>query len=390
MRILIVGAGIAGLTAARELAGAGHDVVIMEREGALPSEGYMIDFYGPGFDAAERMGLLPRLEQIHYPLQRFLLVDADGRPGADLSYARLRRTVFRDRHMNFMRGDLVRAIHDCIGARVSIRFGTAPIALDPEGTTTTVKDSGGGRESYDLVIGADGVRSRVRDLAFLSSEAVTVRLRCHTAAYVVQEQFAGVPGHSFVSMSASGISAAVYPIRWGWTATLFLHDADGGVRDRSPEACRRELETVYRGRGWVLDQLLDAFPKAGNVYFDDVMQVDAARWSTGRVVLLGDAAGCVSLLAGQGASLAVYGAYVLGQELLRGVDNVEQALLRYEDRVKPLVEARQKAGRRSKSWFLPKTWLGRRFRDGLTDAAVRSPLAPLIGRYMGGKQAALD
>ena len=140
----------------------------------------------------------------------------------------------------------------------------------------------------------------------------------------------------------------------------------------------------------MLDQLLDRFPRDGNVYFDDVVQIDAARWSEGRVVLLGDAAGCVSLLAGQGASLAVYGGYVLAQELARSGSDVEGALRRYEARVRPLVAERQKAGRRTKSWFLHRTWLGRWLRDEVTEVAVRSPLAPLIGRYMGGKRAALD
>ena len=271
-----------------------------------------------------------------------------------------------------------------------MQFGTSPFTLDPEGSTTRVKATRGGSESFDLVVGADGVHSRIRDLAFLSSEAITVSLRCHTAAYVVNDRLAELPPETFVLMSAPGISAGAYPIRGGRMATFFLHDAAQRLVDRSAEACRRELEATYHGRGWVLDQLLAMYPRDGQVYFDDVLQVDAARWSEGRVVLLGDAAGCVSLLAGQGASLAMYGGYVLAQELVRSGDDVEGALRRYEARVRPLVLERQKAGRRSRSWFLPSTGFGRRLRDGMTEVAVKSPLAPLIGRYMGGKQAALD
>jgi len=362
----------------------------MEREDGLPSEGYMIDFFGPGFDAAERMGLLPALAEVHYPIERFVLVDENGRIGANISYPRLRRRVFGDRHMNFMRGDLVSVLYDRVADRVSMRFGTSPFTLDPEGSTTAVKATRGGTESFDLVVGADGVQSRIRDLAFLSSEAVTVSLRCHAAAYVVNRRLAELPPETFVLMSAPGISAGAYPIRGGRTATFFLHDAAARLVDRSAEACRRELEAMYRGRGWVLDQLLAMYPRDGNVYFDDVLQVDAARWSEGRVVLLGDAAGGVSLLSGQGASLAVYGGYVLAQELVRSGSDVEGALRRYEARVRPLVLARQKAGRRGRSWFLPRTRFGRRLRDGVTEVAVKSPLAPLVGRYMGGRQAALD
>ena len=81
-------------------------------------------------------------------------------------------------------------------------------------------------------------------------------LGCHTAAYIADGKLAELPADAFVSMSAPGISAAAYPIRGGRTATFFLHDAAERLIDRSPEACRRELEACYRGRGWVLDQLL--------------------------------------------------------------------------------------------------------------------------------------
>jgi 2-polyprenyl-6-methoxyphenol hydroxylase-like FAD-dependent oxidoreductase len=225
MRILIVGAGVAGLTLAGALSAAGHEVVVMEREDALPTEGYMLDFFGPGFDAAERMGFLPALYEIHYPIGHFIFVDAEGRVGADLSYAQLRRAIFRNRHLNFMRGDLVRVLHDRLEGRVQIRFGIRPRALNPEGDAATVVTSEGDVESYDLVVGADGVHSRIRDLAFLSSEAVTVPLHCHTAAYVVNGRISALSADAFSSMSAPGITAAAYP------------------------------------RGWVLDQLLDAFPR---------------------------------------------------------------------------------------------------------------------------------
>jgi 2-polyprenyl-6-methoxyphenol hydroxylase-like FAD-dependent oxidoreductase len=271
-----------------------------------------------------------------------------------------------------------------------MHFGTSPVALDPEGSRVTVKASRGGADSFDLVVGADGVRSHLRHLAFLAGETVTCSLRCHTAAFVVSQTVEGVPDDAFVMMSAPRLSAAVYPFRGGRTATFFLHDAEAGIADRSAAACRRELEAVYRGKGQLLDRILDLFPDGEVVYFDEVVQLEATRWSEGRVVLIGDAAGCVSLLAGQGASLAVYGGFVLAQELDRSAGDVERALARYEARVRPLVAARQRSGRRTKSWFLPRTRLGRALRDGVTDVVVRSPLAPLIGRYMGGRRASLD
>jgi 2-polyprenyl-6-methoxyphenol hydroxylase-like FAD-dependent oxidoreductase len=140
----------------------------------------------------------------------------------------------------------------------------------------------------------------------------------------------------------------------------------------------------------VLDELLDAFPRDGNVYFDDVLQLEAKRWSVGRVVLVGDAAGCVSLLAGQGASLAMYGAYVLAHELAREPGNVPGALERYEARVRPIVSERQRAASRNVSWFLPRTRVGKMLRDRITQTATTPPIAWMLSRRIGVARAPLD
>lgn len=390
MRVLIVGAGIAGLTAALQLRRTGHEVVIMERQAAIPSEGYMVDFFGPGYDVAERLGLLDALAQIHHQIGHLLMVDSTGSPGADLAYPGLRKQLFRNRHLNFLRGDLARVLRERLSADVPIRFGTWPIALDPEGDRITVKANIGAPMSCDLLVGADGTRSGIRALAFLAGDTSVTRLGCHTAAYIVRRPLSALPADAFVSMSDAGLTAAAYPIRGGRTAAFFLYRADREPRDRSPEACRRELASVYRGKGWILDELLDAFPDDGEIYFDDVVQIEASRWSEGRTVLVGDAAWCVSPLAGQGASLAMYGAYALAQELARHPDDVGHALRRYEARVRPVVAKGQRAGRRARSWFLPKTRWRLRARDRLTNLVVRTPAARLIGALMGGSGAPLD
>jgi len=390
MHVLIVGAGIAGLTTALELRRAGCDVTVLERQPEIPPDGYMIDFLGPGYDVAERIGLLTSLEQVHRPMARFVLIDGAGQVGADIPYTRLRHQLFRDRHLNMMRGDLARVLGDRLDPAAAIRFGTWPTALDPEGDRITVKLNKGPHISCDLLVGADGVRSAVRALAFLASETSVIRLGCRTAAYVIPRPLAQLEPEAFVSMSAPGLTAAAYPLGHDRTATFFLHRADGDLQDRSPQACRQDLEASYRGRGWILDALLDGFPDDGNVYFDDVVQIAAPRWHEGRVVLVGDAAWCVSLLAGQGASLAMYGGYVLAQEVSRSGGDLARALERYEARLRPLIARSQQTGRRARSWFLPKTRWGQRMRDPMTNLIMRTPAARLLGRMMGAAQAPLD
>jgi 2-polyprenyl-6-methoxyphenol hydroxylase-like FAD-dependent oxidoreductase len=390
MRTLVVGGGVSGLTTALELHRMGHEVTLMERQDSLRPEGYMMDFFGPGFDVAERLGLLPALSKLHYPIRHLVFVDERGKQRADLPYPRLRREVFRDRHFNIMRGDLERVLFDTVVGRVRMCFATSPVTLDPAGTMVAVKTNRGNSEYYDLVVAADGFRSRVRDLAFLAGESSTIHLGSHTAAYVIDHPIEGLAPDAFVSMSAPGFTAAAYPIRGGRTATFFLHRAPTWLEDRSAAACRRELEATYRGRGWILDQLLDAFPTDGNVYFDDVGQIDTLRWSEGRVVMVGDAAACVSLMAGQGASLAMFSAYALAQELRAQSSNVPRALESYEARVRPLVSSRKRAGVRNVSWVLPRGRFGAAVRDQFTRTAATPPVAWILGRFLGVTRRPLD
>lgn len=385
MRVLIVGAGIAGLTLAFRLKKAGHDLVVMERHPDLRDDGYMIDFFGPGVDAADHMGLLADLRALHYPIRHLRFIDAHGRPTAEVPYATLRRTIFGDQHFNFLRGDLERLLYEELrDAGGTVRFGTAPIAIEETASGVHVHDSRGHRHSVDLVVGADGVRSTVRALAFASSEWRYVWLGCRTAAYIIPGTIPGLLPDSFVTMSAAAMTACAYPIRGNRTAAFFVYRTSERLQHHSRDLCRRELEARFRGRGTLAESLLDALPSEGDLYFDDVVQVDADRWHTRRSVLVGDAAACLSLVAGQGASMAVAEAYVLSREITLTTSNVLTAFQRYEARLRPAVRSRQRAGRRNARWFLPGSDLWARLRDRAFALAIRPPFSSVVRRSIGG------
>jgi 2-polyprenyl-6-methoxyphenol hydroxylase-like FAD-dependent oxidoreductase len=224
-------------------------------------------------------------------------------------------------------------------------------------------------------------------------QAARIRhLGCRSAAFVLDAPPAGLAPDTFTSLSLAGLTAGAYPIREGRTATFFAHRADGPLSSRDSQACRTELERTYRGCGWIVDRLLDLFPSDGrDVYFDDVFQVELRTpWSRGRVVLVGDSCACVSLIAGQGAAMAMAGAYVLAEALSQGAGDVAAALARYEARIRPAVEARQRAGRRNARWFLPRTNLGAYVRDATLGALLKSPLAAVVGRSLGATSIALS
>lgn len=353
MRVLISGAGIAGLTLAWLLERDGHEVVMVERAPALRTEGYMMDFFGAGYDACEKLGWLDDLAAIHYPIPHLTFLDGHGREQVAVPYAEFRR-LFDGRHFNFMRGDLERLLHAKVEGRVEIRFGTSIDACFERDDGVTVSCSDGGPLHGDLLVGADGIHSRVRELTFGPEHEYLIPLGYDAAAFILDQPPRGFAHtDAFSMLGVPDRQVAVYPIRGGRLATFFIHRTGRPPLPVDEAEASRQLRTVYGDLHWIVPDLLAARP-AGSVYYDTVAQIRLPTWSTRarRIVLLGDACQCLSVVAGQGASMAMAAAYVLADEL-RIAPDVPGALARYEHRVKPDIETKQEAGRRMARWFVP-------------------------------------
>ena len=384
MKVLIVGAGIGGLTLALCLRRAGHAVVVLERSTRLRDDGYMIDFFGSGYDAAERLGILPALARVHYPVGKLAFVGADGHERFTLPYPALRNLVFADRHFNFMRGDLEHVLFDSLPGLTPIRFGASVEKLRDEKGGVDVTLSDGSTQRYDLVVGADGVRSRVRELVFGPSASFVRPLGYRTLAYVIDDAALHERiGDTFATLTTPGRQVAVYPIRRGRVATFFVHRADEERSDFCRAAAVEELHAVYGALGWIVPELLGKARAAASIYFDDVAQVVTPTWHKGRVVLVGDACHCLSLLAGQGASMALAGAYVLAEELSEA-ENIPLALARYQQRVQPSVVEKQASGRNIARWFVPRGPVRLAMRDLFMRMSTWRPVARLVRRSLAG------
>jgi 2-polyprenyl-6-methoxyphenol hydroxylase-like FAD-dependent oxidoreductase len=350
MKILIVGAGVAGPTLAYWLVRAGHEVTLVERAPELRRGGYMVDFWGAGFDVAERMGIVPELRRRGYVFKQVRAVDGNGH-----RVATLRPSVIlgnTGRYVSIARSDLAAVIYDALDGGAELILDDTVRTLTDEGGRVRVTFERGQSRDFDLVVGADGLHSRVRRLAFGPDEQFERYLGIVVAAFEVKGYR---PRDELVAMMHAEVGFQVVRVPLRDDVTLFLlsvrHDGPAPVEDRA--AAEALLRRALAGSGWETPAILDVMPQAESFYFDTVSQIRMPSWSRGRVALVGDAAACPSFLAGQGSALAMVGSYSLAAELSRCNDHVE-AFARYERRLAPLLRSKQDAATGLGLAFAPK------------------------------------
>jgi 2-polyprenyl-6-methoxyphenol hydroxylase-like FAD-dependent oxidoreductase len=381
MRIIVNGAGIAGPTLAWWLRKGGHDVVLVEEAPALRSGGYIIDFWGIGYDIAEKMGLVPRIRAEGYQFEEVRYVDARGEKtgGFDVDvFARLTH----DRFTSLKRSDLSATICASLDGEVETIFGDSVSGIEERGDRLVVSFDKAPQREADLVVGADGLHSRVRALAFGAEPAFEVTFGYHVAAfeaggYRPRDELA------YVSHAAPGRSAARVSMRDDRTLVLFIFRDECLPRGEVATMAERKdaLRSVFAGVGWECPAMLAAMDRADDLYFDRISQIRMDRWTNGRTALVGDAAACVSLLAGEGTGLAMAEAYVLAGELHACAGDHAAAFARYEARMMPFLRRKQASALKFAGAFAPKTAFGIRFRDFVTSLFRIRPLADyLIGR----------
>ena len=376
MKVVVCGAGLTGLTLANQLSLLGNDVVLLERAPAPRPQGYMMDFFGTGYDAVEAMGLLPAVQDVAYRVVEARLLDEHGRRRASIWYDQFGRAV-GGRLLSVMRPDLEHVLREHLPSDVDLRFGTTITAVAQDGDRVEVTLNDGSTVDADLLVGADGIHSTVRRLVFGPESDFLRYLGFHTAAF----QFDSPAIHAatdgkFCLTDTVGRQMGFYALRDGRVAAFAVHRTPDPTQPSDPRAAIRD---VYSGLGWMVPEALEQCPPSAEVYYDQVAQVVLPRWSAGRVVLVGDACYAVSLLAGQGASLGIAGAYVLARQLDQA-PTVDAALAAYERLWRPLAEEKQRVGRAGAGWFLPASTTQLRIRR----IALRAARLPLIDRYVAG------
>lgn len=376
MKAAISGAGIAGLALAHRLDTLGWEVVVLEKAPGPRAQGYMIDFFGPGYDAVEAMGVLPRLRELAYEVTEAVYLDETGRRRVGVSYTQFARAV-RGRVLSIMRPDLVQGLREQLGDRVDLRFATTLTDIDQHAHGVHLGLSDGGTLDADLLVGADGVHSAVRGMVFGEEDRYLRYLGFHTAAFAFDApDLRAEIGDRFCLTDTVEKVLGCYGLRDGRVAVFTVHRTPDPTL---PQDARAAVRRVYSSLGWIVPTALDRCPPPEQVYYDQVAQIEIPAWSRGRVTLVGDACQAVSLLAGQGASLGIAGAYVLAEQLAR-TDSVEDGLARYEQLWRPVVVEKQRVARKGARWFLPESPTQLRVRR----AAMKLARVPGIDRFVAG------
>jgi 2-polyprenyl-6-methoxyphenol hydroxylase-like FAD-dependent oxidoreductase len=358
MRILISGAGIAGPTLAYWLHQFGLKPTIVERASALRTGGYVIDFWGVGFDVAERMGLLPGIRRDGYVVREVRVVGRDGNRSAGFSVDSVAR-IANGRYISIPRGDLAALIYRKIEGSVHTIFNDSIAAIEQRQDCVQVRFDSGSTGDFDAVIGADGLHSRVREIVFGPERQFEQYLGYKVAAFEV----AGYrPRDELVYLMHTEVGQQVgrFALR-GHDCTLFFFIfADPCPATPDDVGAQKHLLRERFGKsGWECPQILDALDSINELYFDRVSQIRMGTaetsWSRGRVALVGDAAFCVSLLAGQGSAIAMAAAFILAGELYRAAGDYQSAFARYQGHLEAFVRRKQRSAMKFAGTFAPKS-----------------------------------
>jgi 2-polyprenyl-6-methoxyphenol hydroxylase-like FAD-dependent oxidoreductase len=334
--VLISGASIAGPVLAWWLRSYGFTPVLVERMAGPAQGGHAIDVRGPALDVLRAMGLVETVREKRMQMKGVSVIDDDGRETWRSEEMTISGGRFDNDDIEILRDRLSRILVGGLPPEVEIIYGDSIAALHEAVDDVEVIFASGEKRRFDLVVGADGLRSNVRRKVFgedrIFMHSFDIALAPFSAPNILglkdwQISFKGKSGGYMVYTTPENDALRVC---FNVPSNI---DADYGGRAEQMAHIREHCG----GLGWETPNFLDAMDKAPDFYLGLIAQIRMPQWTKGRIALVGDAGYCPSPYTGQGTSLAIIGAYVLAYELAKSPRDHEAAFARYEAKLRPFV-----------------------------------------------------
>ncbi|BDM74306.1 hypothetical protein HEK616_77930 (plasmid) [Streptomyces nigrescens] len=339
--VLISGGGIAGPVLAYWLHRHGFAPTVVERAPGPRPGGQAVDIRGVALDVIERMGLREQTRSVRTRMRGMSILDPDGHEIDRSTEATFSSGRLDSDDIELLREDLVRMVYAATRTDVEYLFGTGITALDEDDAGVHVDFDRGASRRFDLVIGADGLHSAVRRLAFGPEERFAHHLGSYLSVFSADNFLALDHWQMWLRDGDAGFG--IMPVRDNTELRIAFGFRSAPLGDdlRSHDALRRLVADKLAALRWEGTRLAKAVWEAPDFYCDAMAQIRMDHWSQGRVALLGDAGHCPSPLSGQGTSLALVGAYVLADCLARARGDHQAGYSHYEQRMRPFVRLNQ-------------------------------------------------
>lgn len=351
--ILVVGAGIAGLTVCYWLKKFGFSPALIEKSESLRIGGHAVDIRSPAVDVVKKMGIYESVFDMRTQLENSYHVGADNKiikecHGEDYGFN-------HGDDVEIVRGDLLAILMDSI-KDIPCYFGQTITQIKQHEKYVEITLNNGRTEYYDLVIGADGLHSTTREMAFTKEQFASVDLNTYIGVFTIPNYLNLSKSEIDFESDKKLISVTSFNDRYIDKAIVaFSFSCDEKMNDvRNQMEQKTLLRSKFMNMGWEVNNLLKLMDDSHDFYFDSAKQIHMTSWTEGRVSLIGDAGYCATPLSGQGASQAIIGAYLLAVELKRFGGNHSIAFESYNKLLRPYVEANHDLGLWvSKMYFLP-------------------------------------